>query len=240
MSADPTQLQALVANGTVRMRWAPEIMDCPAPFAGTIVDSDRVRGMLLGLAIGDALGNTSEAMVPRERRALVGEIRDYRPNRHAGSRGVGLPSDDTQLAFWIVEHLLEHGSIQPDALARTFSSRHIFGIGRTMRAFVRAWHGRQDWRQAAQASAGNGALMRIAPVLLPHLKSGSAGLWADAALGTAVTHNDPAAISSSIAFVGLLAELISSESVPETDWWVCRYVELSRPVEGEVGRCTVS
>ncbi len=51
--------------------------------------------MLLGLAIGDALGNTSESQAPAERRARYGEIRDYLPNGYAEGRRVGLPSDDT-------------------------------------------------------------------------------------------------------------------------------------------------
>ena len=31
-------------------------------------DSGRVEGMMLGLAVGDALGNTTEGMLPAERR----------------------------------------------------------------------------------------------------------------------------------------------------------------------------
>ena len=36
---------------------------------------DRFLGCLLGLAIGDALGNTSEGMLPTQRR--FGKIREY-------------------------------------------------------------------------------------------------------------------------------------------------------------------
>jgi len=61
-------------------------------------DFSRVQGMLLGLAIGDALGITTEGMLPGARSAAFGEIRDYLPNRHTGERR-GFPSDDTQLAF---------------------------------------------------------------------------------------------------------------------------------------------
>ena len=38
---------------------------------------DRIEGMMLGLAIGDALGNTTEGMLANERREKYGEIRDY-------------------------------------------------------------------------------------------------------------------------------------------------------------------
>jgi ADP-ribosylglycohydrolase len=74
-------------------------MDQPAKAASGAALAGRIRGMLLGLAIGDALGNTSEGMLPDERKTRCGEIRDYLPNRHADGRRVGLPSDDTQLAF---------------------------------------------------------------------------------------------------------------------------------------------
>ncbi len=33
---------------------------------------DRIKGMLLGLAMGDALGNTSEGMTPESRRRCRG------------------------------------------------------------------------------------------------------------------------------------------------------------------------
>ena len=44
-------------------------------------DFGKVEGMMLGLAIGDALGNTSEGMLPSARQGRFGEIRDFRPNR---------------------------------------------------------------------------------------------------------------------------------------------------------------
>ena len=233
LAARQAQLRGFVSDGTIRMVWAPEVMERPAPFAGTRVGADRIRGMLLGLAIGDALGNTSEGMLPHARRMHLGEVRDYLANRHAGGARVGLPSDDTQLAFWTLEHLLEHGRIEPDALARLFCSRRIFGVGGTMRAFVEAWRQEGDWRLAAQASAGNGALMRIAPVLVPHLANGSAELWIDAVLGTAITHNDHAAIGSSVAFVGIWAELLSMDSAPAPDWWVETFIARAGPIEGD-------
>jgi ADP-ribosyl-[dinitrogen reductase] hydrolase len=233
VAARQAQLRGFVADGTVRMAWAPEVMERPAPFGGARVAADRVRGMLLGLAIGDALGNTSEGMLPQARRMHLGDVRDYRANRHAEGRRVGLPSDDTQLAFWTLQHLLEHGRIEPDALASLFCSRRIFGVGGTVRAFVETWREERDWRFAAQSSAGNGALMRIAPVLVPHLADGGAELWLDAVLGTAITHNDHAAIASSVAFVGMWAELLSMASAPAPAWWVETYVARAAPIEGD-------
>jgi ADP-ribosylglycohydrolase len=65
------------------------------PFAGDAATADRVRGMLLGLAIGDALGNTSEGQLSEHRLAERGVIADYLKNKYADWRAVGLPSDDT-------------------------------------------------------------------------------------------------------------------------------------------------
>jgi len=202
-------------------------------------DFSRVRGMLLGLAIGDALGNTSEGMNPSQRRAAHGEIRDYLPNRHlreqgAGLQPLGLPSDDTQLAFWTLEHLLEYGELVPDKLAQTFASRSIFGIGRTVTGFLGNYQQGQPWYRCGVASAGNGALMRIAPVLVPHLRHPSPRLWEDAALCAMLTHNDAAAVSSCVAFVALLWDLLAMDRPPEhPEWWLDRYVEIAGPIEGD-------
>ena len=96
-------LDRYAANATC----GPVFEQVPAPLPGAF-DFSRVRGMMLGLAIGDALGNTSEGMNPSQRRAAHGEIRDYLPNWHLHTQGIdqqqlGLPSDDTQLAFWTLE-----------------------------------------------------------------------------------------------------------------------------------------
>lgn len=110
------------------------LFDEPAPDKGHVIAPDRIRGMMLGLAIGDALGNTSEGMNPDERRRRHGEIRDYLPNAYTDGSHVGLSSDDTQLAFWTLEHLLENeGHFTPEMLAQKFTQRPIFGIGHTVR-----------------------------------------------------------------------------------------------------------
>ncbi len=126
------------------------------------VDFGRVRGMLLGLAIGDALGNTSESMRPSVRLARYGEIRDYLPNWHIRNQGMeqqrlGLPSDDTQLAFWTLEHLIEHGELHPEKLAGTFASRRIFGIGQSVSGFLKNYQQDLPWYACGVASAGNGS-----------------------------------------------------------------------------------
>jgi ADP-ribosyl-[dinitrogen reductase] hydrolase len=197
------------------------------------VSAERVRGMLLELAIGDALGNTSESLLPGERRLHHGEIRDYLSNERADGRCVGLPSDDTQLAFWTLEQLVERGRLDVDDLARRFNERCLFGIGQSVNTFLSNYRAGQPWPEAAARSAGNGALMRIAPVLVPYLRAPGADLWIDAALCAAITHNDRASIAACVAFVGILWQLLGMQCVPPMEWWVSTYVAYAKPLEGE-------
>ena len=129
--------------------------------------------VLLGLAIGDALGNTSESLPVPERAARYGEIRDYPTNCRSAGRRVGLPSDDSQLAFWTLESLLECRGLDPDDLSARFAAREIFGIGKSMQQFLHnREQGMASWYHYGAESAGNGALMRIAPpVSYTHLRA---------------------------------------------------------------------
>lgn len=194
---------------------------------------DRVEGMLLGLAVGDALGRTSEGLSPEVRRRRHGEIRDYLPLDFLGGRRVGAPSDDTQLAFWTLEQLLADDGLVPERLAQRFASGHIYGIGQTVLKFLTNLKRGTPWEEAGVYSAGNGALMRIAPVLVPHLGSAGPGLWADAALAAMVTHNDPASTASCVAFVRLLWALLGRDAAPPAGWWLDTFLGTMRPLEGE-------
>ena len=70
------------------------------------VGVSKIDGMLLGLAIGDSLGATSEGMTAKERyKKCGGEIRDYFPGKRSGFKRIGVPTDDTQLAFRTLDRL---------------------------------------------------------------------------------------------------------------------------------------
>jgi len=207
------------------------LLQGPAEPVSGPIPPDRVRGMLLGLAIGDALGNTSEGLTAVDRTECHGEIQDYLSNRHAGGRRVGLPSDDSQLAFWTLESLLERGCLDPDDLSARFASRRIFGVGESVSTFLlnRA-QGVTPWYRCGAESAGNGALMRIAPVVLLHPRDSSAALWLDTALASIVTHRDACSVASCVAFVDLLARLLRLRSPPRKDWIVTTFLDTVRQV----------
>src|SRR5690348_13918327 len=100
------ELRELVERGEVDLAPSSLLWESVDP---TIVDFARIEGMLLGVAIGDALGNPTEGMLPGVRKTRYGELRDFLPTRH----GTAVPSDDTQLTAWTLEHLLEHGGLIP-------------------------------------------------------------------------------------------------------------------------------
>lgn len=222
-------LKSLFDRGLVQAEPAALLWETVPPRQ---VAGDRVAGMLLGVAIGDALGAPTESTNPGVRRAMYGEVRDYLPNPQA-DYATGYPTDDTQLTFWTIECLLAEEGLVPEHLADRFCRERIFGIGSAVRQFVR---NRKDfglpWERCGTPSAGNGALMRIAGSLPPHLREGGS-LFADAALNAFVTHNDRAAVSSAVAYAGMLWELTGMSAPPDAAWWWQRYVELAKGVEGE-------
>ena len=197
----------------------------------TPVNFDRIEGMMLGLAIGDSLGNRSEGMNPSERFLRFGEIRDYLPNKLANEKGVGLPSDDTQLAFWTLEQILEDGEFVPENVAERFCRERIFGIGASVREFTyNIWTGK-PWYESGPKSAGNGALMRIAPILIPHLITSDESLWVDTAHCAWSSHNDSASIASCMAFINMLWQLLDMKEPPAPDWWLKTFIQTAKDLE---------
>ena len=197
-------------------------------------DFERVEGMLLGIAIGDALGRPTEGMLPSRRRSQFGEIRDYIARQTCLGCG-RLPSDDTQLAFWTLEQLIADKKFVPEHVATRFAhGGRVFGIGKAVRQFLANYKSGKPWYESGPASAGNGALMRIAPILLPHLRTGGTNIWVDTALAAMMTHNDHSSTSACLAFVAMLWELLDMRLPPEGQWWMERYVELTRDLEGEI------
>ncbi|MCI0447277.1 ADP-ribosylglycohydrolase family protein [bacterium] len=193
-------------------------------------DFAKVEGMMLGLAVGDALGNTTEGLSPAIRADSFGEVREYLMNRRFDAAR-GFPSDDTQLAYWTLEQIIQDRGFDPQHVAEQFCNRHIYGVGLAVSEFRENFNSGKLWFESGPESAGNGALMRIAPILIPHLKTGRTALWTDTALCAMITHNDTASISACLAFVAMLWDLLAMKSPPPKDWWLHRYLEVASDLE---------
>jgi ADP-ribosylglycohydrolase len=130
------EARALATSGQLQVRWHDWLGRSPDPISPAVSLKDKVEGMMLGLAIGDALGNTSESRNPRQRQATHGWIEHYLPNRYADNRAVGLPSDDTQLAARTLVHLLECKHLDPQLLGNRLAHGQIFGMGQATGQWV--------------------------------------------------------------------------------------------------------
>lgn len=133
MNSNRQLLDGLAASGGIQVQIGSIFSEKPSPLP-TSFDFARVEGMMLGLAIGDSLGNTSEACFPNRRHEEHGEIRDYLKDR-------GYPSDDSQLAFWTLEQLIADRGFVPERVLDRFSQGEIFGIGRTTQKALAAQRG---------------------------------------------------------------------------------------------------
>jgi ADP-ribosyl-[dinitrogen reductase] hydrolase len=73
--------------------------------------------------------------------------------------------------------------------------------------------------------------MRIAPMLIPHLRSATSDLWTNTALSAMITHNDSGAIAACLAFTKMLWQAVCMEKEPEPEWWPRTFVEIARELE---------
>jgi ADP-ribosyl-[dinitrogen reductase] hydrolase len=167
--------------------------------------SDRVAGCFVGLAVGDALGAPLEFQSRRQVRKQYPEgLRDM---IDSSLWKKGEYTDDTQMALLIAESLLEGKGFQASDLARRFQTwaRTAKDVGIQTRAvvnmagYVRDPEGCSSQYHEAHpdSSAGNGALMRCAPIALFCLDSVERLVELSRA-SARVTHFDPKAQSSCV------------------------------------------
>jgi ADP-ribosyl-[dinitrogen reductase] hydrolase len=158
------------------------------------VTSDRIAGVLLGTAVGDALGLPREGLSRRRAERLFGPP----PLTHRFLFGCGMVSDDTEHACMTAQALLRHPR-DPDAFARSLAWRLRFwllglpaGIGSaTLRGIFKLWLGFPPSRSGVW-SAGNGPAMRSA-VLGVCVGEDLDRLRAYVRASTRLTHSDPRA-----------------------------------------------
>jgi ADP-ribosyl-[dinitrogen reductase] hydrolase len=172
-------------------------------------DQSRIRGALLGLAVGDALGAPFEGGAPQEvGRAAEGGL------EMSGGHGwePGEWTDDTAMALLLAESIAEHGLIDTADVARRYiawASGDPKGIGSITRGALRGAKDDQDTRRRAQAlheqaglTAGNGTIMRATPIGLAAETVDEAREAAREDAG--LTHYDPAAACASAALCAAL------------------------------------
>lgn len=169
---------------------------------------DRIRGVLLGTAVGDALGLPAEGL----RRSRIQKMFPGRW-RHRFLPGRGMVSDDTDHMVFVAQSLLAHPD-SPERFQRRFARCLRWwllslppGIGwATLRAILRLWAGFRP-STSGVFSAGNGPAMRAAPI---GAFFAAAPKVMDAYLeaSTRITHTDPRALTGAKAVAHLTGWVI--------------------------------
>jgi ADP-ribosyl-[dinitrogen reductase] hydrolase len=141
--------------------------------------SERARGCLLGLAVGDAVGTTVEFQ-PRGSFSPITDMVGGGPFRLAR----GQWTDDTSMALCLATSLIERGAFDAaDQMERycawfergyLSSTGECFDIGNTTQQALQRYKasGNPFSGSTHSRSAGNGCLMRLAPVPIFYFPDG--------------------------------------------------------------------
>ena len=189
----------------------------------------RIHGMLLGTAIGDALGLFWEGLSP-------GRQARWRAHRGHGLWVVGgraWVSDDTEHTVMVVRSLLrqpEGGEGFARELGRSLRwwlVRLPAGVGLgTGRAIVKLWMGWGVGRSGVW-SAGNGPMMRVAPIGL-WFSGDFQALEATVLASTRLTHSDPRAATGALAVAVTVAMCDRCGQRPGFEEWLGRMREIQQ------------
>ncbi|MBF0470148.1 MAG: ADP-ribosyl-[dinitrogen reductase] hydrolase [Gammaproteobacteria bacterium] len=155
---------------------------------------ERALGAYFGLAIGDALGATTEFLTPRE------IVQQY--GRHQSIIGggwlrlkAGEVTDDTQMSLALGDAIIQERGVKAGAVASAFSdwmrSKPV-DIGHTVRrGIVRYRSSGTTAVPFSEHDAGNGSCMRALPVALAYSRASTQQLCDANRTQSHVTHHNP-------------------------------------------------
>jgi ADP-ribosylglycohydrolase len=176
---------------------------------------------MLGLAVGDALGTTLEFKPPGTFKPITDMI-------GGGPFGLepGQWTDDTAMALCLAESLIEKRSFDPkdqmDRYCRWWKEGYLsstgtcFDIGVTVKKSLESYlrTGEPFAGSTDPFTAGNGSLMRLAPVPLAFRANFGLAIH-NAGESSRTTHGAPSAIDACRYFAGLLLGALGGRSKEE-------------------------
>jgi ADP-ribosyl-[dinitrogen reductase] hydrolase len=197
---------------------------------------DRYRGALLGLAAGDALGTTLEFKAPGAFKPITDII-----GGGPFALQPGQWTDDTSMALCLAESLIEKRGFDPndqmDRYCRWWKEGYLsstgtfFDIGGTVSSSLECYlrTGEPFAGSTDPFTAGNGSLMRLAPVPLAFRANFGLAIH-NAGESSRTTHGAPATVDACRYFAGLLLGAVGGRSKeeilsaffypgPQRDYW---------------------
>lgn len=194
----------------------------------------RFRGALLGLAVGDALGTTLEFKHPGSFKPINSIIGGGPFHLEPGQW-----TDDTSMALCLAESLIERQEFDPldqmERYLRWYRHGHLsstgtcFDCGDTTRAALERFERTHEpfSGPTEPKTAGNGSLMRLAPVSL-FFSSNPERALEKSGESSRTTHDAAAAVDACRHYGGLIVgairgaskqDLLSARYAPLTGYW---------------------
>lgn len=178
-----------LAKDSTTVSWDKELEVDNAKFKRLEIEimniSERIKGALLGVAIGDALGGTAEFLSSPEIVSKYGVLKDIVGGGHWNLQP-GEVTDDTYMTLAVAKGIIEAPSDPAEAIAKYFLQWYHTkpkDIGITCRLALQegqktSARTKEEWFAAARnahqinkgRSAGNGSLMRTVPVALAYFQ----------------------------------------------------------------------
>ncbi len=192
---------------------------------------EELQGVLLGGAVGDALGLTREMLSAERMVKLYGKP----PLHHQFIGHFGMLSDDTEHACMVAESLLKE-----DVDVRRFSSIFAWklrwwllflpaGVGSaTARSLLKLWIGFPPSKSGV-FSAGNGPAMKAA-ILGAYFFQDEKRLKSFIEATTRITHTDPKAYEGALVIALAAAQAIQQGKNIDTELF---FQKLEKNIEGE-------
>lgn len=201
------------------------------------------KGMLYGAMVGDALG------VPVEFEKRGSFNIDNMIGYGTCNQPPGTWSDDSSLSLCLAENINEHGNI--NSLMQKFVNYlnkgymtpfgYAFGVGNSTKQAIKRFEDGTPAEQCGGTSEynnGNGALMRIAPLIKCAPNDISINRVIDKTIAyTRITHGHPRAITASIIYIEILRQIANGYSfkvsVENTEKELSMYLKTDSVLNGE-------
>jgi poly(ADP-ribose) glycohydrolase ARH3 len=181
---------------------------------------DQFSGCLIGQCLGDATGFVVEGFSPEAARRYV---EDYLKTDKAGEFGrfpfpFGQYSDDSQLARELIQSYVTQKTFDPadyaERIKHIFSEKRIVGFGYSTKEAAKKLAIGISWEDtgAPPPSAGNGSVMRAAPVGLFFFDNPRKLIQAAYDQGR-ITHRDPRCSAGAVAISGAVALVLQDQEL---------------------------
>lgn len=184
------------------------------------MSSEQAHAILLGLALGDALGYPVEFIKPIDIYQRYGEQGITEPPTPA------LYSDDTQMTLAVANTLIQAGHQVTDTLMQVMGQEFVRWMhspennrapGNTCMAGTRRFEQGIAWQESGLAgSKGCGSAMRVAPIGYFY-QHDLAKLKEIALASSIITHRHPAAQAASVAAAMMIK--LALDAIPPSAWF---------------------